>query len=180
MRLGATILFEDEFGSAFAEPLAHTWAPIGQTPALKQVGYFRRALSTLAGLTTSGQVLKLHCSGSITGREIVKGLKHFQRHVPGPLIVIWDRARPHIAQGVKQYLLAHPEIHLEVLPAYAPELNPEEYCHGNIKQHLRNLAPQNVTQVRRALDRGFARLRRRPDLILSFIHHAGLSLNHLT
>jgi hypothetical protein len=38
----------------------------------------------------------------------------------------------------------------------APDINPKEYCHGNVKQRLKNWAPE---QVRRGIDNGFARLR---------------------
>jgi transposase len=68
---------------------------------------------------------------------------------------------------------------VEWLPPYAPELNPEEYCHGNVKQRLKNATPANALQICRMLDRGFARLRRRPDLLLSFVHEAGLTVKQL-
>jgi hypothetical protein len=68
---------------------------------------------------------------------------------------------------------------VEELPAYAPELNPEEYCHGNVKQHLKNARPASKTEIRSMLDRGFARLRRRPDLLLSFFQAARLPVNQL-
>ena len=68
---------------------------------------------------------------------------------------------------------------VEELPAYAPELNPEEYCHGNVKQHLKNARPSTKAEIRSSLDRGFGRLRHRPDLLLSFFHAAGLSVKQL-
>ncbi len=60
----------------------------------------------------------------------------------------------------RAYLEAHPEIMVEELPAYAPELNPEEYCHGNVKQYLKNARPSTKPEIRSNLDRGFNRLRR--------------------
>ena len=93
--------------------------------------------------------------------------------------MIWDRARIHRSKITKAYHEKHPEILIEELPAYAPELNPEEYCHGNVKQGLKNARPTFKTEMRSMLDRGFARLRRRPDLLLSFFHAAGLSVRKL-
>jgi transposase len=159
--------------------MAATWAPRGQTPILKRVGKFRREISTMVGLSISGKLCKRHFRGSIGAKKIVLGLEHLRRQIDGPFILIWDQARPHIAKCVEAYLCQHPEIHVEPLPAYAPELNPEEYCHGNIKQHLKNLLPDDVTQIRRYLNNGFARIRRRPDLILACFHHAGLILKQL-
>ncbi len=71
------------------------------------------------------------------------------------------------------------EIIVEPLPKYAPERNPEELCHGNVKRHLKNATPSDTLQVRQLLDRGFARLRRRPDMLLRFIHRAGLVVKQL-
>ena len=52
--------------------------------------------------------------------------------------MIWDRSRTHRSQLMKKYLSERPEIQLEFLPAYAPEVNPEEFCHGNVKRSVKN------------------------------------------
>jgi transposase len=94
--------------------------------------------------------------------------------------VIWDRLQVHRSAEVKSYLGEHPEIMVEALPSYAPDLNPEEGCHGNVKRHLTNATPESIQDIVNQANRGFARLRRRADLILGFIHHAGLKVKRLT
>jgi transposase len=106
-------------------------------------------------------------------------LKHAQQQIPGKIILIWDRASIHTSKKTKAYLRSRPEIHVEELPPYAPQLNPEEYCHGNVKQRLKNARPESKDEIRSMLNRGFARLRRRPDLLISFFHNAGLSVRQL-
>ena len=130
-------------------------------------------------LTLSGRIYKRHFNGSIKSEQIIESLQHLQRHVPGKIILIWDRARIHPSKKVRNYHSDHPEIYVEFLPAYPPELNPEEYCHGNVKQGLKNARPFHKPEMRSMLDRGFARLRKRPDLLLSFFHAAGLSVRKL-
>ena len=130
-------------------------------------------------LTLSSRIYKRHFNGSIKSEQIIEALQHLHRHVPGKIILIWDRARIHTGKKVRNYLSNHPEIYVELLPAYSPELNPEEYCHGNVKQGLKNARPTCKTEMRSMLDRGFARLRKRPDLLLSFFHAAGLSVRKL-
>lgn len=139
----------------------------------------RRVLSTAVALTISGKIYKRHFEGSIKSDQVIATLQHVQRHVPGTIILIWDRARTHKSHKTQTYLAAHPEIHMEELPAYSPELNPEEYCHGNVKHHLKNAQPINKAEIRKILNRGFARLRHRPDLLLGFFHAAGLSVQQL-
>jgi transposase len=166
-------VFVDEVGFSFRAKTGTTWAPRGHTPVLRRVSK-RRELSTLVGLTVSSKLYKRHFEHAIHGEDVVIALRHIKRHIPGPMILIWDRLNAHRAKVVKKYLALHPEILVEWLPAYAPELNPEEVCHGNVKQHLQNSVPETVSEIRRQVDRGFARLRHRPDLLLSFFEHAGL------
>ena len=171
-------MFVDETGFSFRAKTGSTWAPRGQTPVLRRVSQ-RRAFSTVIGLTLSGRLYKRHFERAIGGDAIVMALRHLQRHVPGPLMLIWDRLSAHRAAVVKKYLGRHPEIEVHWLPPYAPDLNPEEGCHGHVKQHLRNAQPSGASELRAGVDRGFARLRRRPDLILGFFRHAGLHVNQL-
>ena len=133
----------------------------------------------MIALTLSGKIYKRHFEHAIGATDILIALRHFQQHISGPMIIIWDRLNAHRAVIVQDYVAAHPELEVEWLPPYAPDLNPEEGCHGNIKQHLRNAAPTSVSDLRAGVNRGFARLRRHPDLWLSFFRHAGLNVNQL-
>lgn len=139
----------------------------------------RRELSTAVGLSLRGRIYKRHFRRPINGDLIVVALEHIRRQVDGRFILIWDRAPIHRAQVVTDYLQAHRDIYEERLPPYAPELNPEEYCHGNVKERIRNSTPQSVAEIQAMVDRGFARLRRRPDLLLGFFRHAGLAVTQL-
>ena len=172
-------MFWDEFGFSFQERLAPTWARKGKRPVFKRITYDRRALSTAVALTLSGKIYKRHFEGAMKREQTIQALKHLQRHIPGKIILIWDRARIHTSKKVQGYLSKHSEICVALLPAYAPELNPEEYCHGNVKQHLRNGRPSDKHEMRLLLDRGFARLRRRPDLLLGFFHAANVPVRQL-
>ena len=107
-------------------------------------------------------------------------LRHLQRYLPGLLMVIWDRLQAHRSAEVKAYRAQHPEIMVEELPTYAPDLNPEEGCHGDVKRHLLNATPEDTWQIRQQANRGFARLLHRPDLILGFFHDAGFRVKQLT
>jgi transposase len=172
-------VFEDEFGCSYAEPVSFTWAPKGQPPQLKRITTFRRETSTMVGLTISGQIFKRHFDGSVNAEKLIVGLEHLRRHIQKPIILIWDRSPVHRAKIVTAYLEKHPEIHREHLPGYAPELNPEEYCHGNVKRRLKNAIFYSKSEIRYGLDRGFSRLRKRPDILLGCFQHAGLNLNQL-
>jgi transposase len=173
------IIFIDETGFSFQIDTGTTWAPKGQTPQLRRISK-RRQVSTAIGLTMTGRVYQKHFDHAIHGEDTVAHLKHLSRHVPGPKIIIWDRLQAHRSKVTKAFLAEHSEIDVEWLPAYAPELNPEEDCHGNVKDRMKGATPETEGEIREQADRGFARLRRRPDLLLSFFHHAGLRIKRLT
>ena len=133
----------------------------------------------MVALTITGKIYKRHFDGSVNAEKLIIGLEHMQRHIQKPFILIWDRSRAHRANLVKTYLANHPDIHLEYLPPYAPELNPEEYCHGNVKRRMKNGIYHSKSEIRKNLNNGFARLRKRPDILLGCFRHAGLNLNQL-
>jgi len=127
-------------------------------------------------VTTSGKIFKHHIIGGANRWDIIAALERFRRQVRRPLIVVWDRASIHTARIVMEYFSENKDISAEFLPPYAPELNPEESCHGNVKQRLGNFVPVSIQEMRRMVDNGFARLRRRPDLLLHFFQRSGLRI----
>jgi hypothetical protein len=172
-------VFFDEFGFSFRELLRRTWAPKGKRPILRRVTNERRALSMGVGLTLSGEIYTRQFTKAMSGAEVIVALRHVLCYLPEGFILVWDRAPIHKSKVVTAYLADQPQIKVAWLPAHAPELNPEEYCHGNVKQRLRNATPGNVQEMRTLLHRGFARLRHRSDLLLGFVHAAGLAVRQL-
>lgn len=136
------MVFWDEFGFSFQEQLATTWARRGKRPVFRRVTKERRAVSSAVALTLSGKIYKKHFEGSVNSETLIAALKHTQRQISGKFILIWDRASIHTSKKTKAYLQQQPEILVEELPPYAPQLNPEEYCHGNVKQRLKNARPE--------------------------------------
>ena len=56
--------------------------------------------------------------------DVVQFLRQLLRLIPGNLLVIWDGSPIHSSHGIKDFLAggAARRLHLERLPAYAPEL----------------------------------------------------------
>lgn len=173
------IVFVDETGFSFQVEPGKTWAPKGRTPVLRRISK-RRQVSTAIGLTTSGHVYKKHFDHAIHGEDTIAHLQHLRSQIGGPMVIVWDRLQAHRSKVVKAFLSEHPEIIVEWLPGYAPDLNPEEDCHGNVKDRMKGGTPETEAEIREQADRGFARIRQRPDLILGFFHHAGLRVKRLS
>ena len=104
-------------------------------------------------------------------------LEHLLREVPGRIVSIWDGAPIPRSQVMKAFLAhgAAQRVHVERLPAYAPELNPGEGLWAQLKGvELRNLCCVNLPHLRRELRDAVKRVRRRPRLLKGCFQGAGL------
>jgi transposase len=133
----------------------------------------------MSGITPHGALFTLTRYDALTGSHSVHFLKHLHHHIERRLLVIWDGSPIHRNQEVKAYLAdgAAKHIHLERLPAYAPDLNPDEATWQHLKYvELRNVCCLDLPQLYQELGLAIARLRRKPDVIQSFFAQTGLAL----
>jgi transposase len=101
----------------------------------------RDHLSAAAALTPDGKLYLQIQREAFDGTSIIRFLKRLLRQIPGKLLVIWDGLPAHHSKLVRSFLAdgAAERVHLERLPAYAPELNPVELIWGHLKHvELRN------------------------------------------
>jgi transposase len=151
-----------------------TWAPKGQTPVL-QYHFNWKLLSAMAGVTWWNFYFRLF-QGTIRGPQVVEFLSHLLRHIPGNVLVIWDKATTHRSKIVGDFVaVQNGRLTLEYLPGYAPELNPVEYLWGYWKHHeLPNLCPKDYGQLSEHARKALRRMRRRPRLVTAFWKQAEL------
>ncbi len=90
--------------------------------------------------------------------------------------MIWDGAPIHRSKLVMEFVASlGTRVHIERLPAYAPELNPTEYIWGYLKKYeIANLCPKNIAELGFYGRRALARMRRRPKLVTAFWKQAEL------
>ena len=101
-------------------------------------------------------------------------LQHLLRHIAGKLLVVWDGSPIHRAQVVRDFLAhgAAKRLHLEPLPAYAPELNPAEGLWHTLKRvELRNVCCHDLPDLRARVRLATARLRQHPARLRSYVRH---------
>jgi transposase len=164
---GRTIVWVDESAFYPLPAVVRTWAPCGVTAVLR-APLTRDHLSVISGITPAGQLLLQVRERPLRGPDAVRFLQHLLRHIPGKLLVIWDGAPIHRAQVVKDFLApgGAARIWLERLPAYAPELNPDEGIWNSLKQvELRNLCCHDLAELRLELRLAAARLRHKREVI---------------
>lgn len=172
------LVFVDESGFYLLPAILKTYAPRGQTPILK-VFQTRDHLSVMSGITPQGWLFTRTRYDALNGSDSVHFLKHLHSQVARKLLVIWDGSPIHRNTEVKDYLAngAAKYIHLERLPAYAPDLNPDEGTWHHLKRvELSNVCCLDLENLHSQLNLAIFRLRRKPYLVQSFFAQAGLSL----
>jgi transposase len=180
----AHLVFLDESGFQLSPVVRRTYAPRGKTPV--QEAWPRKGrISAISGVTVSPVRRRpnlyfrlLPDDANAHGEDTVAFLAQFQGKIRGPMTILWDQSRIHERSGVvKADLAEHPEIVAEEFPGYAPDLNPDEGVWGWTKYHrLPNYAPEDTRELRFRLWDELSALRKRPDLLASFIRHAGVPL----
>ena len=171
-----TLLLWDETGHSFRARPGTTWARRGLTPVLRRVSK-RREVSSIVAITPDGRLYARHVRASVSSSTVILALRYFRHKIGTPLLVVWDRLNAHRSQVTPEFIAAHPQDYaVASLPAYAPELNPEEQCNALVKRAMANALPVSVADLHRLARREFSRLKRRPEMIVSFFQHAGLSV----
>lgn len=173
-----TVVWVDESGFYPLPAVVRTWAPRGETPILHAL-LTRDHLSVISGLTPEGQLLMQVQERSLRAPDVVRFLRHLLRHIPGPLLVIWDRAPIHRAQVVKDFLAqgGAARLYLAQLPAYAPELNPDEGIWQYLKRvELRNVCCDDLAELRLELRLATARLRHKYAVLQGCVTGCGYAV----
>lgn len=171
-------MFIDEAGFYLLPAAVRTYAPRGQTPILR-VPLTWDHLSVISAITPDGRLFMMIQAVAFTGVTIVRFLKHLLRHLHGQLLIIWDGLPAHHGQAVKDFLRqgAAQRIHLQRLPAYAPDLNPDEGIWHYLKQvEMKNLCCHTLPELRYQLRNATARLRHKTDVILACFQQACLTV----
>jgi transposase len=153
-----------------------TYAPVGHTPILRP-WWTRDHLSAVSALSLEGTLYFHGQDRAIHSADVVAFLEHLLREVAGRMVIIWDGAPIHRSHVIQEVLAdgAAQRLHVERLPAYAPELSPGEGLWGHLKGvELRHVCCVDLPHLRRELRDAVKRVRRKPRVIDGFFQGAKL------
>src|SRR5262245_1505296 len=179
----AFLVFIDETGFMLVPTVRRTLAPRGQTPVL-YTGDPHGRISGIGAIVVSPgrdsirlRYALLANQANFRGPSIVQFLQDLWAEFRGPMTIIWDRIPIHECARVKGFLADHPDVVAELLPAYAPELNPADGIWRYVKYgRLANYTPYTMDELRSKVTDELNRLKRIPRLLKSFVHFTKLPL----
>jgi transposase len=126
-RTGARIFWLDEAAIRSDDPLQRTWGRKGETPVVATSGQ-RQAINAISALTNRGAFWYHVYGGRLNAGKFIECLQDFLASQRGKLIVIMDGHPVHKAKKVQQWIEQRAaRLEVELLPSYAPDLNPDEF-----------------------------------------------------
>jgi transposase len=168
----ALILWQDESGVRLQQltPKAG-YAPRGQR-AVAFVSGKRVGQNMISAIANGGELSFSLFEGRFTAKVFIAFLDRLIRQHEGrKIFLICDNHSTHHAKAVKTWVAQRRDrIELHFLPAYSPELNPDEYLNQDIKRHMRGIHPRPadkpslVTELRRFLHRR----QRQPRIVINY------------
>ena len=143
----AEIQWGDETGLRSDSQYGRSYAPKGKTPVIRRSAK-RVSMTMISTVSNQGKVRFMIYSGGMNAKRLIQFLKSLIRTSEHKIFWILDNLRAHHARPVKAWLAeAHNTARIEVffLPAYSPELNPDEYLNGDLKAGMHSKPPARDT-----------------------------------
>lgn len=141
--------------------------------------YRHDRLSVISGISIAprrkhvGLYFQIHDT-NIRNDAVCAFVRHLLRHLRGHVILVWDNASIHKGQRMRDLCERFPRLHVEFLPAYAPQLNPDEEVWAYAKGRLANGRPEDLCTLDRQLRRALGELKRSQRRLRGCVHRSEL------
>jgi len=166
----ARIWWGDETGLRSDHQTGTTWGEKGQTPVVKKSGK-RFGCNMISAITNQGDLRFMVFGQRFTVKVFLEFLGRLVRSEAGrKVFLIVDRHSVHKAGKVENWLQANSDkIRLFFLPAYSPELNPDELLNQDLKSNAHRANRVSTKAEMMSGTRAFLRSRlRRPATVRKY------------
>lgn len=170
-REGAEIHWCDEMGLRSDHQSGTSYGLKGETPVIPGTGQ-RFGCNMISSLTNRGRLRFMVFKERFRVGVFLKFLRRLVRNEGRKLYLIVDGHPVHKASAVKKWLSRHgDEIRLFYLPAYCPELNPDEFLNHDVKANaVGRRRAKNQTEMLSDV-RGYLRsTQKQPEVVANFFH----------
>ncbi len=169
-REGALIFFGDESGIRSDYHAGTTWAPLGKTPVVKATGA-RFSLNMLSAVNAQGHFRFMTVEGRVGASIFKEFLKRLIVGMDHKIFLIVDGHPTHKAKMVKKFIKENADkIELFFLPAYSPELNPDELAWAHVKTKIAKATSQTKAGLKKTVGSVMRQLQKMPHIVSGFFH----------
>jgi transposase len=165
-RENAAVLWSDQMGVRSDQAGGRSYAPRGQTPRIPSTGQ-RFSCNQMSAVSNQGKLCFMVFRRRFRVPVFLEFLRRLVRQMRRKVFLIVDRHPVHRAARVKAWLAAHGEqMVLVFLPAYSPELNPDEYLNQDVKANaVATQRPRDAAELEASLRSYLRATQKRPELV---------------
>jgi transposase len=162
----AILYFQDEANVSLTAFLSRTWGLRGRTPKVRVTGR-RAGVAAMSAISRRGHLLFRLYESRIRSGEVIAFLGQMLRHhARRHLVVVMDRASPHVSHMTQAYVESQARLHVFYLPKYSPDWNPDEKVWNHLKhQELQAHQARTKAELKELTARKLARMSRNPELV---------------
>jgi len=129
----ALIFWEDETGMRSDHQAGRSYAPKGKTPVITKTGQ-RFSINLISALSNKGHLEFMLLDGTFNSEVFIEFLGRLIKHKRQKIYLIVDGHPAHKTKKVQAWLEENKKrIEMYFLPAYSPELNPDELVNQDLK-----------------------------------------------
>lgn len=168
---GGEIHWGDEMGMRSDHQAGTTWSPKGNTPVIIRTGK-RFRLNMISSLTNQGKLQFMLFKQGFTADvyiDFMSRLTHYNRR---KVFLIVDGHPTHKAKVVQEWLSDKTDrIEVFLLPAYSPELNPDELVNQDVKTNaVGKHKTLNVDQLETRVENYLEKRKQNPEQVKKYFH----------
>jgi len=173
---GADIYWGDETGLRASDVRGRGFAPIGKTPVVQATAAYQN-LSMISAITNKGKVSWMIVDGSVNIERFIEFLERLVHDAERKVFLVLDNLKVHHSTLVKEWVeKQRGKIELFFLPAYSPDLNPDEHLNSDVKYGVGSRTPvRNKNTLRKAADEHMAILKGTPKRIARYFEDPAIS-----
>ena len=144
----------------------------GKTPAIR-LSAKRVSMNMISSVTNQGKVRFMLFRNGMTAQLLIKFMARLIHDADRKVFLILDNLRVHHAKKVKAWLETRTdEIEVFYLPAYSPELNPDEYLNCDLKAGVHGKPPaRNRKELAKRVISHMRKLQKLPTRVASYFKH---------
>jgi len=167
----ATLYYADESSVRSDYHTGTTWAIKGKTPVVRQTGS-RFKINALSAISPGGQMRFMTYETNLTAEVFCDFLRRLLYQAKKPVYLVVDNHPVHRSQRVRKFIEeAKGKLKLFFLPAYSPELNPDELVWADLKKNISRRILKGKTDLRVRVVSHLRSLQNMPDKVAKFFHH---------
>jgi len=165
----ALIFWGDEMGLRSDHAVGRSYGIRGRTPVIPGTGQ-RFGCNMISAITNQGHLNFMVFEDAFVSGIFVEFMRRLVRQHPRKVFLIVDGHPVHRARKTRQWLANHSEkIELFYLPAYSPELNPDELLNQDVKSNtIRKRKVGNLQDLKRIIRSHLWHRQWQPDIIQNF------------